>query len=95
MDDWPAKFADLLEAVATRIRAMTVDRVARVITIASLALPLLVLLALAVVFFFMTLHGALAIPLGSSGGFGVIGGLFAVAGAFVWTRRIRSSEDDT
>ncbi len=92
MDDWPSKLADLLEVIATRIRAMTVDRVAKVITVASLALPLAVLVALAVVFFFMTIHGALAIPLGSSGGFAVIGGLFAVAGAFVWSRRIRSED---
>lgn len=93
MDDWPTKLADLLEGVATRIRAMTVDRASKAITIVSLALPALVLVLIAVVFLFMTIHGALAIPLGSAGAFAVIGGLFLVGGAFVWTRRTRSPED--
>ena len=95
MDDWPTRLADLLEAVATRVRALTVDRAAKAIKVVSLALPILVLVSVAVVFLFMTIHGALAIPLGSAGAFGVIGGLFLVGGAFVWTRRTRSPEDES
>ncbi len=93
MDDWPTRFADLLETVASRVRAMTVDRASKAITIVSLVLPVLVLVSVAVVFLFMTIHGALAIPLGSAGAFGVIGGLFLVGGAFVWTRRTRSEDE--
>ena len=95
MDDWPTRLADLLEAVATRVRALTVDRAAKAIKVVSLALPILVLVSVAVVFLFMTIHAALAIPLGSAGAFGVIGGLFLVGGAFVWTRRTRSPEDES
>ena len=95
MDDWPTRLADLLEAVATRVRALTVDRAAKAIKVVSLALPILVLVSVAVVFLFMTIHAVLAIPLGSAGAFGVIGGLFLVGGAFVWTRRTRSPEDES
>ena len=95
MDDWPTRLADLLEAVATRVRALTVDRAAKAIKVVSLALPILVLVSVAVVFLFMTIRAVLAIPLGSAGAFGVIGGLFLVGGAFVWTRRTRSPEDES
>ncbi len=72
---------------------MTVDRIARVVTMASLALPLLVLALLTVVFLFMTIHGALAIPLTDAGAYGVLAGLFAIGGAFAWQKRTATPED--
>lgn len=93
MEDLPRRLAELLETVATRIRSMTIDRVARVVTAASLAVPLLVLALLTVVFLFMTIYGALAIPLTSAGAFGVLAGLFTVGGALAWRKRSPDSED--
>ncbi|MGH8875386.1 MAG: hypothetical protein ACRDVM_09085, partial [Acidimicrobiia bacterium] len=72
---------------AQRLRALTVDRVARIINIASLGLVVATLGVLAVVLLFMTIHGALAIPLGRAGAFGVLGGLFLVGGALLWRKR--------
>lgn len=95
MEDFPARFADLLESVATKARALTVDRAARVITMAALALPVAVLAVLGIVYLFLTIHGALAIPLGSAGASGVMGGLFVVAGALLWRKRIADLEDRT
>ena len=93
MEDLPRRLAELLETVASRVRAMTVDRVAKGVTVASLGIPLLVLALLTVVFLFMTIHGALAIPLTDAGAFGVLAGLFALGGALAWRKRTDDSED--
>jgi hypothetical protein len=93
MEDLPRRLAELLETVATRVRAMTIDRIARAVTVASLAIPLVVFALLAVIFLFMTIHGALAIPLTDAGAFGVIAGLFAVGGTLAWRKHSENQED--
>lgn len=93
MEDLPRRLAELLEMVATRIRSMTIDRVARVITTTSLALPLAVFALLAMIFLFLTIHGALAIPLTTAGAHGVMAGLFVVGGGLIWRKRTPNSED--
>lgn len=93
MEDLPRRLAELLETVATRVRAMTIDRIARIVTIASLAAPLLVLAILTLIFMFMTLHGTLAIPLTSAGAFGVLAGLFGIGGALAWRKRSQKPEE--
>lgn len=93
MEDLPRRLAELLETVATRVRAMTVDRISRGVTLAALAIPVLVLGLLLVVFLFMTIHGALAIPLTDAGAYGVLMGLFALGGVLAWRKRTSSPED--
>ena len=87
MPEFATKLADFLESIAVKARALTVDRANRAIVIAGLGLPITVLVLLAVVFLFMTIHGALAVPLGDAAAFGIMAGLFAAAGALVWGRR--------
>ena len=94
MEDLPVRFADLVESVASRVRALTVDRVARYIRIASVSLILVVLALLTVIFLFATIYGALEIPLGSWGAFATMGGLFGIGAAFMWRRRSRPSKDE-
>jgi hypothetical protein len=93
VNDLPRRLAELLEMVATRIRSMTVDRIAKAITVTSLALPLTVFGGLAVVFLFLTIHKALAIPLTAAGAHGVLAGLFVIGGAFLWRKRHQEPED--
>ena len=93
MEDFPTRLADLLESVTTKVRALTVDRAAKAVTIAALAIPLAVFALLAVIFLFMTLHGALAVPLTDAGAYGVIAGLFAIGGAFLWRKRTAEEDD--
>ena len=95
MQDFPARFADLLETVASKFRAMTVDRVTKAMTMVAMGIPVLVLALLAVIFLFMTIHGALAVPLGSAAGFGVMAGLFAIGGWLLWRKRTSSDEEST
>lgn len=87
MEDFASRFADLLESTAVKARALTVDRAARVVRNVALAIPAAVLGLMAVVFLFMTLHRALAIPLGSAAAHAIIAGLFAVGAAFLWAKR--------
>jgi hypothetical protein len=87
MPEFAARLADFLESIASKARALSVDRANRAIVIAGLGLPIVVLVSIAVVFVFMTLHGALAVPLGDAAAFGILAGLFGLAGALVWSKR--------
>lgn len=87
MEDLATRFADLLESTALKVRALTVDRARTGITIAALAIPTLVFVAFAVVFLFMTIHSALAIPLGQWGAYAVETGVFLIAGVLIWIKR--------
>ena len=87
MNDFPTRFADLLESIATRVRALTTDRVAKWIRMSSLGIVAATLGMMAVVFLLLTIYGALAIPLGTDGAFGVLGALVLVAGIVLWSKR--------
>lgn len=87
MENFAERFADLLESTAIKARAMSIDRVSNGIRIVTLALPAVTLGLFAVVFLFMTIHAALAIPLGSAAAHAIIAGLFVVIALFVWSKR--------
>ncbi len=87
MENFATRFADLLESTAIKARALTVDRASNAIRIVTLVFPTIVFALLAIVFLFMTIHEALAIPLGSAAAHAIIAGLFAVGGAFLWAKR--------
>ncbi len=96
-DDLPVRVADLLELIATRIRAMTVDRIARVITFVTLGLVALTLVGLAFIFFLVGLFRiadgliskvcdcGYSMELAYAG----VGGLFLLLGALLWRNRVR------
>jgi hypothetical protein len=90
MQDYAARFADLLEQVALKIRAMTIDRVARVIKLTGLGILAAALALTALVFLVWTIFGALEIPLTTAGAFAVFGVLLAIAGGILWFQRSRN-----
>lgn len=92
MENFATRFADLLESTAIKARSLTVDRAANAIRIITLVFPTLVFGLLAIVFLFMTIHEALAIPLGSAAAHAIIAGLFAIGGAFLWSKRDQQDE---
>lgn len=92
MQEYAAKWADFLEQLATRVRSMTVDRVALYIKLTGLGILAAVLGLTAVVFLVWTIFGALEIPLTTAGAFAVFGVVLAVAGGIMWFQR---SRDDT
>lgn len=89
MHEYAARFADLLEQVAIRIRAMTVDRVARYIKLTGLGILTAALGLTSVVFLVWTIFGALEIPLTTAGAFAVFGVVLVVAGGILWFTRSR------
>lgn len=87
MHEYPAKLADLLERFATRVRELTVDRIARVIKLTGLGIVAAALGLTAVTFLVWTIFGALEIPLTTAGAFAVFGVILAVTGGFLWFKR--------
>jgi hypothetical protein len=92
MRELATQFADFLEDIATKVRAMTVDRIARFIKLTGLGIMAAVLGLTALIFLIWSLFGALEIPLTTAGAFAVFGVLLAVGGGFLWFTR---SRDDT
>ena len=87
MEDFPTRLADFLESIAKRVRALTIDRVSRWIRVSALGLVAATLGMMAVIFLLLTIYGALAIPLGPDGAFGLLGALVLAAGIFLWSKR--------
>ena len=95
-EDFPFKVAGLLEAVATRIRAMTVDRVARVIRFVTLGMVALTLVGLAFILFLVgvfriadeLLRKACDCGYSMELAYAIVGGLFLLFGALLWRKRI-------
>lgn len=87
MHEYAAKFADLLEQVALKVRSFTVDRVAKGITMTGLGIITVTLAFTALIFLIWAIFGALEIPLTTAGAFGVLGGLLFIGGAILWFTR--------
>ena len=87
MDDYASRIADLLEEIARRVRALTVDRVEKAAKWIAIAI---VILVLALLLFTFTLIGVFRI-LGSvmpmELAYLLVGGIFLVIGVFFWRQR--------
>lgn len=87
MDDFPTKIADFLEATATRIRSLTVDRVRGFLKWTALAIVLAVLVLLAMIFLVVGLFRIVGELIGVRTAYAAFGGLFVLVGAFLWRKR--------
>ena len=87
LDDLPTRFADTLEAAASRVRALTADRLANWIRVLLLLAVLIALALIGMVFLLVASHRILAAWLGVAGASTLLGGLFLVAGLLIWNRR--------
>jgi hypothetical protein len=87
MDEYAARFAELLEQVAIKVRSMTVDRVAKGIRLTGLGILVAALGFTALLFLLLAIFGALEIPLTTAGAWAVVGVLVSGAGAYLWLKR--------
>ena len=87
MEEYAARFADLLEQVAIKIRSLTVDRVAKGIRLTGLGILAFTLGFTAVLFLLFAIFGALEIPLTTAGAFAVLGAVLVAIGAYLWIKR--------
>ncbi len=93
MDDFPIKLADLLEGVAGKVRALTIDRVAQWTKMAALGMVVASLGLLAVLFLIIGLFRLISSQLGVTPTYAIFGGIFLVAGAFLWVKRTKPPKD--
>ena len=87
MHEYAAKFADLLEQVATKVREMTVDRVRTAVTLTGLGILAAALGLMTLVFLVWAIFGALEIPLTTAGAFAVFGVVLLGGGGYMWFKR--------
>lgn len=87
MQEYAARFADLLEQVALKVRELTIDRVARIIKLTGLGILAGTLGFTALIFLLWAMFGALEIPLTTAGAFAVIAIPLIAGGAYLWFKR--------
>jgi hypothetical protein len=95
MDDFPVKLADLLEGVASKVRALTVERVAQWTKMAALGMVAATLVLVAFLFLLIGLFRLLSSVIGVTPAYAVLAGIFSVGGAFLWVMRTRPPEEDS
>ena len=83
-ESYAARFADLLEAFAARIRSLTTDRIERGVTVAAIGLVVVALAVAALVLVAVALFRLVALATGVTGAYAVFGGLFLAAGWLSW-----------
>lgn len=102
MEDFPTRVADFLESLTTRIREMTVDRVARVIKLVTLGLLAFTLVGIAFIFLAVGLFRILEelvfkvcdCSQAMEISYGAVAGLLVLVGALFWSRRTRTKTED-
>lgn len=87
MEQFAAQFADLVEALANKVRSLTIDRVAKGIRLTGLGILAATLGFTALLFLLWAIFGALEIPLTTAGAFGVVAAVLIGIGAVIWSRR--------
>jgi len=95
MEEYAAKFADLLELVATRVREMTVDRITKAIHLGGLGILAAALAFVGMAFLIYAIFGALEIPLTTAGAWAVFGTVLAVTGGILWLQRIKKTPEES
>lgn len=92
-ESYAARFADLLEGIAARVRSLTVDRLDRGITLTAFGMAAAVLAVAALVLLGVALFRLLAIAAGATGAYAVFGGLFLAAGWLSWRKGRQEPEE--
>jgi len=102
VEDFPTRVADFLESLATRVRELTVDRLARVIKFVTLGLVAVTLVTISFIFLLVGLFRILEELIFKACdcsqameiSYGIIGGLFVLVGVFLWSRRTRTKTEE-
>ena len=87
MEEYAARFVELLEQVTQKVRSFTVDRIARWIRLGGLGILAATLGLLALLFLLYAIFGALEIPLTTAGALAVVGAVLVGGGSYLWIKR--------
>ncbi len=88
MNDFPTQIADFLEETATKIRSMTVDRLASAAKWTGVGIVAALLGFVLFIFLVVGLVRLLAGLVGMQWSYTIIGGLFVLVAMFLWRLRI-------
>jgi hypothetical protein len=88
MNDFPTQIADFLEETAGKIRTLTVDRLANAAKWTGVGIVAALLGLVLGIFLVVGLVRLLAGLVGMQWSYTIIGGLFVVAGMFLWRMRV-------
>ncbi len=94
MDDFPSKIADFLEQTATKVRSMTVDRIAYAVRWTAAGVVLALMALVLVLFLLIGLFRVLGELIGVELAYAVLGGLFLIVGVFLLSQRKPSTNKD-
>lgn len=87
MEEFAARFADVVESIAVKVRSLTVDRVARGIRVTGLGILAATLALTGLIFLLWALFGAVEIPLTTAGAFGVFAAILMGVGFYLWIKK--------
>lgn len=90
---YSARFADLVEGIARRVRALTVERLATAVTFTALGMGVALLVVAALVLACIGIFRLLAVGVGATGAYAILGGLFLGTGWLTWRKRAPAPEE--
>ena len=93
MDDFPVKIADLLESLASRVRSLTVERVAGWARWTAIGVVLALVGLVMAIFTIVALFRLLAGLVTPEGAYGILGAIFVIVGMFLWRKRLPTPGD--
>jgi hypothetical protein len=96
VEDFTKRIPDLLERLTGKIRSITVEPAAKVLTIMAAALIAGALVTFALIFFFIGLFRILGELVNDMElAYAIVGGIFLILGALLWSRRIAKDTEET
>ena len=96
MEDFLKRIPELLERLTQKIRGMTVDPAAKVLTVVAAALIAGMMVIIALVFLFVGLFRILGDLVNDMElAYAIVGGLFLILGLLLWSKRHTKSTEET
>lgn len=93
MEDFPARIADFLETIATRVRELTVERVAGWARWTAIGVVVGLLGVIMAIFTIIALFRLVAGLITVEGAYLAFGAIFVVIGIFLWSKRLPKTDD--
>ena len=96
MEDFLKRIPELLEQLAKKIRGMTVEPAAKILTVIAAALIAVMMVIIALVFLFVGLFRILGDLVNDMElAYAIVGGLFLILGLLLWSKRHTKSTEET